>query len=54
MSARALAATREATVVHVYNTAMIQSECIRIGRSERFLDALRAEFPEGRGQRSHA
>jgi hypothetical protein len=50
--ARALAATREATVVHVYNTAMKSIASAVIERNRVLSTVQRAEFPEGRGRRS--
>jgi hypothetical protein len=53
--AHALAATREATVVHVYNTAMISKRVhLYIERSRVLSRSLRAESSEEVGQRSHA
>jgi hypothetical protein len=52
--AHALAATREATVVHVYNTAMISKRVHLYREKQRLSRSLRAESSEEVGQRSHA
>jgi hypothetical protein len=48
-----LAATREETVMHVYNTAMKSKASAVIERSRVLSTAQGAEFPEGRVQRGH-
>jgi hypothetical protein len=52
--AHALAATREATVVHVYNTARISKRVHSYREKMCSLDHCVPCLPEGRGQRSHA